>query len=180
MKESAKEGCVQPKKQAKAVTMSEEDKLWDLGLLSEDMPKKLVNTLIYLIGIHFALHGGEEHKQLKVGVWSNINIKYDEDLNLRFLEYKATGVKNNQGRLRDCKRKEKVVVTYENKDKLERCLVCLYEKYLALHPNSHPKCSQDLYLCLLAKVPAIPHALWYSLQAMGLHSIQGVLSGLCV
>ena len=148
-------------------------------MLGEKTPEQLVNTIIYLLGIHFALRGGDEHKSLKVGVWSHITIKFDETKNLKYLEYRAPHVKNNQGGLKDRKRKEKVVQAYENYGNPDRCVVRLYEEYLGLRPNHNPKCSHDLYLRPLAKVPNVPYAPWYSCQAMGLHAIQSVLSGMC-
>ena len=41
-----------------------EDKMCKEGILGEDTPKKLLDTVFFLIGINFTLHDGEEHKRL--------------------------------------------------------------------------------------------------------------------
>ncbi len=69
---------------------------------------------MYLLGIHFALHGGEEHKALKVGVFAQIKLQFDEELGVKFLQYQLTQLKSNQGGIKDMKRKPKVVKAYEN------------------------------------------------------------------
>lgn len=61
--------------------------MWQAGILRDDTPEKLVNTLLYLIGIHFALHACDEHKSLKVGAFSQLKIKVNPETNLRYLEY---------------------------------------------------------------------------------------------
>ena len=43
--------------------------MWNTGLLGDDSPEKLVNTLLYLIGVHFALRACDEYKVLKVREW---------------------------------------------------------------------------------------------------------------
>ena len=140
--------------------------------------RKLVNTILFLFGIHFALcGGGDKHKCLKVGCTQQILIKTDPENDLQFLEYKACHAKNNQGGLRDQKHQQKVVHAYENVNNKLRCVVRLYQKYLSLCPNNHPKCSRDMYLHPLAKAPQ--NGPWYSCQPMGIHSIEQVLSGLC-
>ena len=48
-------------KQAKPIT-EEDNILWSKGLLGDNEPKMLVNTLVYLFGKFFALCSGEEHK----------------------------------------------------------------------------------------------------------------------
>ncbi len=94
MKSLAKQGCIQPRNQAIPILHKEEDILWEKGVLGEDTPEILVNTVMYLIGIHFALHGGEEHMALKVRAFAQIKLKYDE-LDMKFLEYQPNQLKNN-------------------------------------------------------------------------------------
>ncbi len=43
------------------ISMSEEDSMWQKGVLGEDTPEKLRNTVMYLVGLTCALHGGQEH-----------------------------------------------------------------------------------------------------------------------
>ena len=49
------------KRRASVITTEMEERLWESGLLGDHNPKVLVNTLVYLIGLNFALQSGEEH-----------------------------------------------------------------------------------------------------------------------
>ena len=51
----------------KLIIIDQENYMWSTGLLGDNTPEKLVNTLPYLIGVHFTLRAVEEHKALKVG-----------------------------------------------------------------------------------------------------------------
>ena len=52
-------------KQAKPISGDEEEILWSKGLLGEDDPRTLANTLVYLFGKYFSLRSGEEHRELR-------------------------------------------------------------------------------------------------------------------
>ena len=65
MKELSAQGFVTKKKQAIPISVQEEDKMWQENILGDDNPETLLNTLIYLLGIHLALHSVQEHKDLK-------------------------------------------------------------------------------------------------------------------
>ncbi len=65
MKELSQKGVVTAKKQSQPLMHSEEEKLWELGLLGDSNPEQLLNTVIYLLGVHLALQGVQEHKDLE-------------------------------------------------------------------------------------------------------------------
>ena len=46
--------------------MHEERLLWEKGLLGDGTPQVLLNTMVYLCGIHFAPQSGEEHRSLQL------------------------------------------------------------------------------------------------------------------
>ena len=48
-------------KQAEPLCKDQEQKLWNLGLLGEDSPSVLLNTMVFLIGKNFSLRSGREH-----------------------------------------------------------------------------------------------------------------------
>ena len=52
------------KKRAGVITVEMEEKLWESGMLGDHSPQVLVDTVLYLIGLNFALRSGEEHRHL--------------------------------------------------------------------------------------------------------------------
>ncbi len=131
MKELSKQGVIWERSQAKPISIDEEDKMWKSGLLSDDTPEKLVNTLLYLIGVHFVLRACEEHKALKVSGFSQFKLKFDYNSDIKYLEYTEHQSKNHQGRLKSLHNKPRVVCAFQNKENPEHYLVRLFEKYLA-------------------------------------------------
>ncbi len=179
MKALAKEGYVQPWNQAIPITVKEEDILWEKGILGDDSPEVLVNTLMYLLGLYFALCGGDKHKALKVGHFAQIKLKYDDELDVKYLQYQPMQLKNYQGGIKDLNRKSKVVKAYKNLANPEWCVLHIFEKYMGLCPSIAQRGKQDFYLRPLSWVPDNPRQPWFSCQPMGINAIQGVLSGIC-
>ena len=64
MKERASNNIGMLKKQAQVITYDHENKLWADGILGEDGPSKLRDTVLFLLGIHLALRAGDEHYDL--------------------------------------------------------------------------------------------------------------------
>lgn len=131
--------------------------------------------MIFLLSIHLFLRAVDEHKALKTGYYSQIKVKYDKKQNLKFIEYVEQCSKNHQGGTKDFKKNPKVVTAYQNVDQPAHCIVCLYEKYIGLHPSHDPKCSHDLYLCPLK---CYSQHVWYSCQPIGINTLQQVTSKL--
>ncbi len=49
-------GCAEP------ITLEAENQMWRSGVLGEERPTQLRDTVMYLIGLTFALRGGEEQR----------------------------------------------------------------------------------------------------------------------
>ena len=45
--------------------MDEENQMWESNILGEENGRQLVETLVYLFDLHFALRGGKEHRRLR-------------------------------------------------------------------------------------------------------------------
>ena len=82
------------KRQAEPITIEEENKLWEKGVLGESDPQTLLDTVLFLCHaasmIHFALHSGQEHRSLKL---SQFELQTDDDGSLFLLYTKNTSKK---------------------------------------------------------------------------------------
>ena len=47
------------------ISLEQEMQLFAKGILGDDSPQKLLDTVIYMLGLHLALHGGVEHSRLR-------------------------------------------------------------------------------------------------------------------
>ena len=72
MKCHARDPDARSRKQAAIITLGEEDFLWSKGVLGSENAKQLLNTMVYLIGLNFALRGGQEHRTLRSGPTSQL------------------------------------------------------------------------------------------------------------
>ena len=89
MKDLSKMGKIAPREKAQPISIEEEEKLWNIRALGDDTPAKLVDTLLYLLGVHFALRAAEEHKNLKVNC--QFSVRYDDKVGLKYLFYVIKG-----------------------------------------------------------------------------------------
>ena len=174
MKELASQGFVRKNEQSEPITQEEEDKMWEKGTLGEDTPEQLLHTVLYMMGVHFALRGGDEHKSLKI---DDIQVRVDPVSKIKFLQYTCNKQKNNQGGIAERKRKPKVVKVYANHANYQRCAVRLFEKYKDVRPSDNPKCSTDLYLRPLAKFGLVGP--WFSCQPLGQNTLSKIVQTLC-
>ena len=172
MKSKSKDNIGGGKKQALPITEDEENSLWSSGVLGGDTPQKLLYTIFYLIGLHFALRGGLEHRNLRRGDRSQLTVCEDE--RGKYLYYTEDTFKSNQGGLKHRKVPKKCVQAYENKELPQRCIVKYYEKYVSKCPDV--KLCDAFYLRPLQK-PTESH--WYSAQPLGRHKLANVVSDLC-
>ncbi len=83
---------------SEAISFDQEEVLWEKGILGEDNPELLQNTLVYLLGISFALRGGDEHWRLRCLKFDpQINVMVDEK-GVKFLSFtEDLKMKTNQG-----------------------------------------------------------------------------------
>ena len=65
MKRLQKSGLGSHKKRAEPLTIEEEELLWQKGLLGSHSSQALVDTMVVLNGLYFALRSGSEHRQLR-------------------------------------------------------------------------------------------------------------------
>lgn len=132
MKERSSRGLGLLKKQADVIEYEQEEVMWQKGVLGDDRPQTLLDSLIFSFGLHFALRSGKEHRALRFGSDkepSQLSIHTDPINKRRYIEYKEDISKTNNGGLHHRLLKKKCTRAYENTDNPSRCIVRLFEKY---------------------------------------------------
>lgn len=132
MKELSRNGIGLKTKKADVISADQETYMWSNNILGTDTPKKLCDTLLYCIGLNFALRAGQEHRNLRVGTNSQISLKISPTDGRKYLEYTEDVSKTNCGGLEHRKIQSKVVRAYQNTDCPERCIINMYQKYMSL------------------------------------------------
>ena len=130
------------KRQAEPLTEEEEEQLWQTGQLGDHSPQALVDTMLFMHGIYFALRSGHEHRNLRF-VPAQVEL-VDHPGEKTYLRYTEDISKNNPGGLQGRKNKPKVVTQYENAENPDRCFVRLFRLYQSKCPTSRP--SDSFYL----------------------------------
>ncbi len=162
---------------ADPISLEAEDKMWQSGILGEQNPNQLRDTVMYLIGISFALRGGDKQRNLRSPGY-NPQIVVKKDVNgQKFLEYSEDRkTKTNQGGLKHKWIKPKVVRAYGNTNS-DRNLVRLYEKYCSLlPPKEFSRCSA-LYKYPLKETKVTPRQ-WYTDKPIGINKVREIVKNL--
>ena len=95
MKRLCSMGLGVKKGQAEPTFIQEDNLLWDKGCLGEQDPHTLLDTMLFLCGIHFVLCSGEEHCSLHL---SQFEVQHDEN-GSECLVYTENTSKSYQGSL---------------------------------------------------------------------------------
>ncbi len=132
MKRLQSKGIGSEHKQAEPFTIEEEEMLWQNKILGDHTPEALLNSIIYMNGVYFALRSGDEHRQLR---HNPCQIQVVERTGERpYLRYTEDVSKNHPGGIKGRKLKPKVVLHHANNDNPDRCFVRLFKKYISLRP----------------------------------------------
>ena len=158
------------RKQAEPITVEEENMLWEKGFLGDSNPKSLLDTMLYLCGVHFALRSGEEHRSLRLSQFELIQPKHGSTTG-SFI-YTENYSKNNQGGLLHRKVQPKCVTCYANDSDPNRCLVRLFQTYLRHRPADN----QNFYLTPLQKPKG---DIWYTNMPVGHNTLSRIVTKLC-
>ena len=112
-----KQGFGANKIQARVVTVSEEEQLWQSGVMGSDTPHALQNSVFYLCGIYLCLRGGDEHRELKITqfVIQEVDNPHNPSEKIKRLTYTENGSKNRSGSMHQVHLENKVVNHYANK-----------------------------------------------------------------
>ena len=171
MKELQSSGNYQARK-AEPISQEPENLLWEKGLLGDESSQVLLDTLVYYIGLYFALRSGQEHRRLRHHP-SQMQLVEKPGAS-GCLVYEEHVSKTNQGGLQHRKCIPKSVVHYANTDNPERCLIRLYKLYQS-------KCPQDRLdrAFYLKPLPKPKECVWYSKQPVGHNTLTSTVRRLC-
>ena len=154
---------------AEVITYEFEEKMWKEGILGEDTPDRLRNTVLFLIGINLMLRAVEEHYYLRRNTPSStfqLSFHTDGNGNKCILYQEDCVTKTHDGGLNDMCRDRKEVWIFPNETNVNRCPVRLIQKYLSLCPKYYKKA--NFYLQSLLKPTPTQ---WYSGQVVGQNTL---------
>ena len=114
-----------------ALSQTEEDKLWETGVINLDSPTGLLSTVFFYNGKNFCLRGGIEHRNLKISQLQRESVMIDGK-SMGSYVYCEHGSKNSQGGFASLSLQNKIV--RQHKSTSPRCHVKILDKYLALIP----------------------------------------------
>lgn len=171
MRELTRNGVGLNKKKAAPISVTSEQEMWDQGILGEDNPKKLMNTVLYLLGVQFALRSREEHRSLRFGDDSQLTLGVEDGV--EFLKYREDCSKTRHGGIQDRFRQPKEAIVYSGVTDSRKDLVRLYKKYISHRPQSTK--TKAFYLRALNQ----PRGdIWYADQPIGVNTIALVVKNL--
>ena len=159
-------------RKADIITLQMEDELWKRGLLGDHLAQVLLDTMVYYIGICFALRGGEDHRRLRHDPSQLILVEPIDGV--AYLKYVPDVSKTNQGGLKHRKVPQEETIHYANTSNPTRCLIRLYKLYNSKCPVDRP--AGAFYLKPL-KNPG--EAVWYQKVPVGHNVLSNTVGRLC-
>ena len=144
------------------------------GILGVHNPEVLLNTVVYILGLHCALRAGKEHRSLRRIPFQS-QFKYKRDaLGNNFLSYTEDfGLKTNKGGLKLHLTDRKTVDMYPSSN-INRCPVTILTKYF----NMLPTTGECKSLYLQAKKKFTPTC-WYLDRPVGVNTLHKVVKTVC-
>ena len=113
------------KKQADPLGPKEENILWESGQFGCENGQALLNTVYFYNCKLFGFRGRDEHRDLCVGQFT-----FGKDETAKYVEFTGRASKTLKGGLKTRKLNMKQVRHYSSRND-ERCIVSIYEKYIA-------------------------------------------------
>ena len=160
------------KRQAEPLTDEEEELLWQTGQLGDHSSQTLVDTMVFMNGVYFALRSGAEHRNLR---HDPPQIELVERPGERaYLKYTEDISKNHPGGLKGRKHNPEVVHHHETTNNISRCFVRLFKLYQSKCPPDRP--ASAFYLKPLKNPRG---AYWYAVQPIGHDKLNNTVARIC-
>ena len=139
------------KRKAQVISYKYEEEMWSKGVLGEDCPDRLRDTVLFLIGNHCTLRASDKHYYLHRPTpteKSQLTFEFNGEGTKCLVYREDTISKTHDGGLKDMRTDRKEVWVYPSAIP-ERCCVRLVEKYMKLCPPYYKK--SNFYLQSLPK-----------------------------
>ena len=174
MKQRTQQGLGNTVRQAEVLTLSDEDILWNLGLLGTTNPEVMLVTVMFTVGLSCNLRAGKEHHVLRsIPFESQFTFYNDSEGKLAFRFHEDIGLKTNKGGIKHRKIGGKVVDVYQI-DNPDRCSVRILWKYMSMLPVGR-QC-KSLYLQPRKKYAATN---WFRDSPAGENRMRSLVKDLC-
>ena len=162
-------------KKAQFISVEKGNEMREKGILGEDNPNQLRDTVLFLLGLKIGLRAGDEHYYLRrdaPDMASQLQVKRNKK-GVRCLVYTEDNVtKTNDGGLKSMRKERKIVWVYPSSNR-EHCPVRLVDKYITLLPPVHPNRKANFYLRSLEGYTPVQ---WYGEQVVGSNTIRKIMS----
>ena len=139
--------------------------MWEKKILGDDNPESMLNTIIYMNGLYFALRSGQEHRNLRHNPCQIQVVERDHN----YLVYTEDVSKNNPGSIKG--RKLKPSIHHHANSNPDRCFVT---KYISLCPPNRP---DDAFYLAPLKEPR--DRCWYSNVPVGRNKLAKTVADMC-
>ena len=154
-------GTVQTKK-ADEVTLIDEDRLWETGILGRENSKQLLATLMYYINLHVGCRGREEMYNMTTDCFEITICTENKKRRLVFSEKYPTKARNFG--IRQSRLEPRAVSIFELEGST-RCVVSMFEEYMSRRPKDSIK-----YMWL-AHIKNPVSFVWYKRNRLGIHQV---------
>lgn len=166
MKKLQGKGVGVNRKQAEPILLEEKEQLWKMGVLGAHTPQSLLNTMVYMCGLYFALCSGQEHRNLQLSQKPPGGVPY--------IEYTENVSKSRPGGLKHRKIEPKKVKLHANYQRSEKCFVQLFKAYCAHRP---PKAEHDSFYLTPFRNPR--PIVWYQVTPVAHHTLANTVRQMC-
>ena len=157
-------------KPTEALTQEDEGKLWDSGVLNQNMSQGLLNCVFFLNGKNFCLGRDSEHCEFKLSQFCCEVVKVDGQSMVQYSEHES---KNWSGGLKELRTANKVAHQYES-NRMDRCHAHILGSYILKLLNGE-KQKDVFYLKPRTITPKDHSAPWFMLIPLGWISLGAMM-----